>query len=117
MVTPRRGKGRLGCLLTLLVIVAVAYFGVNIGTVYLRSYRFRDAMVQQARFSETRDDAAIQRRLKAVADSLGLPEEATPVRIRREARRILISADYTELVELPMLVRAFHFNPQVNRTW
>jgi hypothetical protein len=38
VVTPRRGKGRLGCLLTLLVIVAVAYFGVNIGTVYLRSY-------------------------------------------------------------------------------
>jgi hypothetical protein len=116
MVSDRRGASRLGCLVTVLVAVAIAYFGFNIGEVYLRSYRFRDAMAQEARFSDTRDDAEIIRRLAAVADSLGLPEEAARVSIRREASRIVLSSSYSELVELPMFIREFHFNPQVTRS-
>jgi hypothetical protein len=117
VVNSRRGASRLGCLLGLLLIVAAAYFAVNIGTVYLRSYRFRDAMAQEVRFSETRDDEEIRRRLAALADSLGLPEEAAQVQIRREARSIVVSSDYSELVELPMFVRLIRFNPQVSRSW
>lgn len=113
----RRGASRLGCLVTLLLVVAVAYFGVNIGTVYLRSYRLRDAMVQEARFSDNRSDDVIRARLVALVDSLELPPEAARFRIRREARRIVISTEYTELVELPMFVREFHFTPQVIRAF
>lgn len=112
----RRGAGRLGCLVTLLLAVTVAYFGFNIGEVYLRFARFRDAMTQEARFAHTRDDDTIRRRLAASADSLGLPEEAARVQIRREARRIIISASYAEHVELPLMVREFRFSPQVIRS-
>lgn len=117
MVSSRRGAGRLGCLVGLLLVVAASYFAVNVGTVYLRSYRFRDAMAQEVRFAETRDDDEIRRRLAARADSLGLPEEAAQVQIRRDARRIVVSSDYSELVELPMFVRLIRFNPQVSRSW
>ena len=115
MVMNRRGRGRLGCLVTLLLVVAIAYFGFNIGEVYLRFYRLKDAMVQEARFAHNRDDNTIRLRLAAVADSIGLPDEAGRMVIRRDATNITISTDYSEHVELPLFVREFTFRPVVVR--
>jgi hypothetical protein len=117
VVTTRRGAGRLGCLVSLLIAVAIAYFGFNIGEVYLRFFRMRDAMVQEVRFADIRTDADIRTRLAAAADSIGLPDEASRVRIRREARRVIISTTWSELVELPLFVREFHFSPEVVRNF
>lgn len=117
MVTARRGASRIGCLLLALVLVAGAYFGVNIGEVFLRYYRFRDAMEQEAKFAQTRDDATIRSHLKAFADSLNLPEAAGRVSVRRFSKRIAISSNYTVTVELPLLVREFHFSPRVERSF
>ena len=115
MVRRRRGTSRLGCLVSLLLVSAIAYFGFNIGEVYVRFLRLKDAMEQEARFAHNRDDNAIRLRLAAVADSLGLPEDAGRMVIRRESTRIIISTNYTEHVELPMFVREFRFAPQVVR--
>ncbi|HEY5546580.1 MAG TPA: hypothetical protein VIK50_11045 [Gemmatimonadaceae bacterium] len=117
MVTSRRGRSRLGCLVGLLFLVTVVYFGFNIGEVYFRFYRLKDAMAQEARFAQTRDDNMIRTHLAAVADSLGLPDEAGRVTIRRDATRIVISSDYSEHVELPLFVREFRFAPQVVRSF
>lgn len=115
MVAPRRGASRLGCLFSLLVVVTVLYFGFNIGEVYLRFYRLRDAMSQEARFAHNRTDDTIRLRLAAVADSLGLPEDAGRMVIQRDTRRIVISTRYSEHVELPMFVRELQFSPRVVR--
>jgi len=95
------------------VAVTVAYFAINIGEVYWRYYRYSDAMQQELRFASSRSDEVIRRHLSALADTLGLPEEAGQVEVRRSANRISISADYTEHVELPLFVREFHFKPSV----
>lgn len=113
MVTSRRGTGKLGCLFSLLIAVTVVYFGVNIGEVYWRYYEYRDAMQQEARFSSTRSDDDIRRRLRAFADSLGLPPEAGRVTVRRSREGTSISSAYVEAVELPMFVREFRFHPRV----
>jgi hypothetical protein len=102
---------------SLLLAVTVAYFGFNIGEVYLRFYRMKDAMAQEARFAQNRDDNTIRLRLAAVADSLGLPDEAGRIIIRREASRVVISTSYTEHVELPLFVREFRFRPQAVRAF
>lgn len=107
----RRGGSSLGCLVTLLILSAVVYFCVNVGEVYLRFYQFNDAMKQEARFAARRDDATIRRRLQARADSLGLPEGANRVRVRRNTRRIIISSEYYETIELPLHTREVYFNP------
>jgi len=117
VVAPRRGTSRLGCLVGGLVVVTALYFGFNIGEVYLRFYRFRDAMVQEARFGQARNDLAIRTRMKLVADSLGLPDEASAVTIRRDASSITISSAYAERVELPLFVREFRFAPKVVRAF
>jgi hypothetical protein len=116
-VVGRRGASRLGCLITVLLVVTIAYFGFNVGEVYLRFVRLRDAMEQEARFAHNRDDDAIRLRITALVDSLGLPDEAGILTIVRNANRIVISSDYTERVELPLFVRDFRFAPQVVRTF
>jgi hypothetical protein len=109
---PRRGKASLGCLFSLLILVAIAYFAFNVGEVYLRAYRFEDAMKAEARFAGRRTDDEIKRRLRARADSLGLPEGARTVRVRRTPAKVIIWAEYYDPVELPLFVKDLYFNPQ-----
>jgi hypothetical protein len=58
-------------------------------------------------------DDAIRRHLSALADSLGLPEVAGRVLVRRTAKSIVLSSDWSEHVELPLFVREFRFSPRV----
>ncbi len=111
MVRPRAGKGSLGCLVTLMIVAAIAYFGVNAGEVYFRFYQFQDAMRQEVRFAAHNSDNQIIRRLRAQADSLGLPEGAGAVILQRDGRQIEIESEYYEHIELPGMVREVRFNP------
>lgn len=113
----RRGRITTGCLLILLLVVAAGYFGFNVGRVYLRYYRFQDAMAQEARFAANSSDADILHRLRAQADSLGLPDDARRVVIRRTQGGIRIRARYLEMVELPGYVRPIEFIANAERTF
>ena len=111
MVRQRAGVGSLGCLVVLLIVSVVVYFGVNVGEVYWRFYQFRDALRQEVRFAAHNSDAQILRRLRVQADSLGLPEAAGLVTLQRDGRHIELESDYYEHVELPGMVKEVHFNP------
>lgn len=115
MVTrARAGRSSLGCLVLLLVVVAAGYFAVNTGEAYWRYYQFQDAMKQEARFAARRGDDLIARRLRAKADSLGLPPQAIRhLTIRRRAGVIRIGSEYYETIELPLVVRQMRFAPKV----
>ena len=117
MVIGRRGRAGFGCLLGLLLMVTVVYFAMNVGEPYLRYYRYLDGMKQEARFSARFTDEEIQKRLASLADSLGLPEAAGHVRIRRASNRISISASYYEHVEMPLIARDILFTPQADWTY
>ena len=119
MVNRATGRASLGCLFGLLLATVALYFGFNIGEVYWRYYRYRDAMEQEVRFASMRNDDAIAERLASVAESLGLPDAARPPKVQRDAssRRILIFAAYAERVELPGFVRTFSFTPRAQGTY
>ncbi len=108
-----RGKGRTGCLLSLLIIVAVAYFGVPIAGSYIRYYRFRNEMQTQARFAPSINDSTIRRRLLLKIEELGLPEGARRLRIRRGSREILITTSWQEPIELPFYTMVITLQPEV----
>jgi len=112
MVRPRRGAGQLGCLVMLMLIAAVVYFGLNIGQVFWNYYQLEDRMRTEARYASKRTDGVIRRRIEAFADSLGMPESARNVHVRRTEHAIFIWSDYSEHIELPGYVREVHFNPQ-----
>ena len=108
----RRGAGRLGCLIVLLVLAVAAYFAVDFGEAYFRFYQFKDAMGQEARFATTKTDDQITERLSALADSLQLPPGAELISIQRSPTVITISSDYDEVIKLPLnKERVLHFHP------
>ena len=111
MVKTRGGRSTLGCLFMLLLLTAAGYFAVNVGEPYLRYYRYQDAMRQEVRFAQSRSDDAIKRRLAAFADSLGMPEEARHVTVKRGAKSISVWSEYYEHVEMPLFLREIYFNP------
>ncbi len=111
MVRSRPGSSSLGCLFALLLLSAAGYFGVNVGEVYLRYFKYKDAMRQEVRFASHNSDQVILRHLRAQADSLGLPEAAGEVTLQRDGRHIEIESEYYEHIELPLYVREVRFNP------
>ncbi len=116
MVTPRRGASSLGCLFTLLLVTAAVYFGINVAEVYWRFYEYRDDMRALARFSSNAPSDTIVARLRASADSLGLPRDAARVIVRRTDASIVVESDYYERVELPGYIRDIHFHPRAEGT-
>jgi hypothetical protein len=111
----RRGASTMGCLLSLLVLVAVLYYGVNIGEVYFRYYRLLDEMQGQARVASALDNGMIQRRIASAIQEIGLPDDASSnLQITRSAspRQIAIETDYSETVHLPLFEHTFHLHPK-----
>ena len=108
----QRGASTLGCLVSLLVLAALGYFGVKVGEVYYDFYKFQDRMVNDTNFAAHRTDAQIRTHLVALADSLGLPSSAHIVNVRRVKGQIFIWANYYIPLEVPGYIREFHFNPQ-----
>ena len=117
MVKSRRGSSSIGCLFMVLVIAAIGYFGYNIGAVFLANYEFEDRMRQEAHFAGHRSDAVIRRRLSDFADSLGLPEAAGNITVRRSEHSILLWGEYYRHIELPGIVRELHFSPSATGTF
>jgi hypothetical protein len=113
----RRGRSTLGCLFTLLIVVAIVYFAFNVGEVYYRYFQFRDSMEQVARFAAHYDDDGIRLRLGFAADSLDLPRSAHQIMVRRRDRHIIISTEYFDHIELPGYVREVHLAPRVETSF
>ncbi len=115
---PRRGASRAGCLLQLIVLVALVYGGVLVGEDALAYYRFRDAMKMEARFATVRTDEQIRTRLRAFTDSVKLPAAAKEINVVRDGNRIRIWSSYDRELRLPLdYSRTFHLRPFVERTF
>ena len=105
----RRGVANLGCLGWILIIAIVAYLGSHIAAPYMRYYRFRDAVDQQARFATFRSDDAIRKELWAAADSIGLPESAYHLNVERTTSDLRISGAYHDRWEIPHYIHIVRF--------
>lgn len=99
--TRRRGAITLGCLVWLLIIAAVLYFGIPAVEVYVRASRFQDALAQETRLHGKQPDYQIRAHMAVLADSLGMPPEAGKVDIVRKAGRVTISSEYEQTIQLP----------------
>ena len=112
MVRTRYGRTQVGCLLSALIVATVVYFGYNIGSALWDYYQYLDRMKQEVRFAASRSDAVIKRRISAFADSIGLPEAARNVHVKRGDKVIVIWAEYYHVMEFPGFAREIRFNPQ-----
>ena len=107
-----RGASRLGCLIQLVILGGLIYFGMYAGQDLLEYYRFNDAMKQQARFAVLRSDSQIKDHLRSFADSVGLPEEASDINIVRDENTIRIWSEYDQPLRLPFKIqKSIHLRP------
>ena len=114
----RRGASRLGCLIQIVVLVSLIYFGLLAGEEGLAYYRFKDAMKTEARFASIRTDQAIRARLRAFTDSVKLPAEAKEINVVRDGNRIRIWSEYDQVIQLPFnKTRIVHLRPSVEKTF
>jgi hypothetical protein len=90
------------------------YVGVNVGEAYWRFYEFQDAMRQEVRFAKQIPDDRIKLHLAALADSLGLPQEASDIAVDRTSASITVSAEYAERLQFPLFVRVIRFAPRAH---
>ena len=110
------GKMRLGCLVTLLILAAGIYVGIQYGAVQLRWYQIMDAVREQASFASALDDVTIRGRLMQESNRLRLPYTSGDWVIRRtrdqQGRMIAIEApSYSDsvVVNLPGLRKVWYF--------
>jgi hypothetical protein len=116
-VVNRRGASAMGCLIPLLAIALVLYFGREFGFAYFRYYQFTDAMKQEARFGTMRSDDSITAHLRSLADSLDLPRNAGQIRISRSSGDVVIWSDYEETIVLPFNhEKTVSFHPSGGKT-
>lgn len=112
------GASRLGCLVQIVIVVAIFYFGMLAGQEALVYYRFKDAMKNEARFASTRTDAEMSRRLQAFTDSVDLPSAARNIRIVRTENRIRIWSEYDQEFKLPFNhTKVVHLKPSVEKSF
>ncbi len=117
MVTPwrdERGKGRLGCLFSILVVVFLVYVGKDFAAVYFRYYQINDEVKTQVGFAPALTDQAIRDRLVQRSDLLSIligPKQWQITRSRQPSE-IRISASYVDsvVVDLPGYHRVFKFH-------
>jgi hypothetical protein len=104
----------LGCLLTLLVLAVVGYYGAGIGAHVFRYVRLLEEMNTQARLARYIDNTIIRDRLVAKVEQLGLPSEARRFTVRRTAnpREITVRTSYEVDLELPFTAYTYTFKPE-----
>jgi hypothetical protein len=108
-VVSRLGGALSGCLVWGVLLVVGVYAGSEIGAPYYRYYRYGDVLEQQAHFATIRSDSAMMRAIWATADSLGLPDAAYQVNIRRGSNRVHLTTAYDDAWAVPGYRRTVHF--------
>jgi hypothetical protein len=112
MVTRSRTGGvKLGCFLFMVVIGVCAWAGAYVGEAYWKYYQFADAFKQEAKFAGHYTDRQIKQHLRAMADSLVLPDDAYDIVVERGRHHIVIDNQYYAHVTVGMMSRDFFFNP------
>jgi hypothetical protein len=115
----RRGASSLGCIVSLVLVVACLYYGLNLGRLWFRYFEIKDRMNTVARFGSNQTVEQMTRQLQFDAQDVGLPKDARDFRISKSDRppSVTVSLEYSEPVDLFLLHRSFVFRPVVTHSF
>jgi hypothetical protein len=89
-----RGAGNLGCILWLIVVVAVAHVLWVVVPVKIRTSEFYDVMQEQASFGSIKSEAAISYEILRRAQQLNIPVTKENLKIIRSREAVTVEAHY-----------------------
>ena len=114
-LNPRRGQGKLGCILWLLVLLAVVGIAAKLIPIKIRSAELYDFIEEQALFAGRASPEALKKRILDRAVDLEIPLKKENLKIDRRGGRIQIRATYTIPVELPGYTYNWDFEHIIDR--
>jgi hypothetical protein len=110
----QRGEGRIGFILTLVIVVVGVFVGLKVVPVRINAYQFEDLLREEARFASVNrnSDNEIRKRLLDSAQSLDIPLEPQNLTIKRNKKEVVIRAKYEKPVDLKVTVYTYRFDAE-----
>ena len=107
----QRGEGRMGFLVSLVVIGLVAFLGIKIIPVRINAYNFRDTVREECRMGAVRtSDSAVTQRILDAADDMEIPLDKKDLNVRRTKGKMIITASYEQPIDLKFTTYVYRFN-------
>jgi hypothetical protein len=111
----RHGQGKIGCILWLLVLLAVIGIAAKLIPIKIRSAELYDFMEEQAMFAGRAKPEEIKKRILNRAKDLDLPLTKKNLSVERRGGRIRMRATYTVPVQLPGYTYYWEFEHILDR--
>jgi len=92
------GRGNLGCILWLIVVIAVAHVLWIVVPVKIKTSEFYDVMQEQASFGSIKSEGAIQYEILRRAQQLQIPVTKDNLKVTRSREAVTVEAHY----EIPL---------------
>lgn len=107
----QRGEGRIGFLITLIIVAIAIFLGVKIIPVRITAYEFRDVLREEARYGAVRNsDAEVTKRILQKAAELEIPLEKKNLKVRRTVSEMIIRASYQHPIDLKVTTYVYEFD-------
>ncbi|MEW5805866.1 MAG: hypothetical protein AB1756_00675 [Acidobacteriota bacterium] len=109
----QKGEGRIGLIITLVIIAIAVFVAYKIVPVKVKTYEFRDTMREEARMASLRKSAdETMQILLDKAKELGLPITRRNLVVNRTEKSITIKAKYMIRVDFKVYVYDWAFDQQ-----
>jgi hypothetical protein len=105
-----RGEGQFGCLVGIVIVLAVGVLAYKLIPVKVKAADLRDTVVNEAKSAGQHDERVIMRNILAKADELEFPVKEENVKIARKSTYVVIDVNYTVPVDLPGYVYNWNFH-------
>lgn len=109
--TSEKGEGRIGMMITLIVVAVVIFLGVKVIPVRVAAYEFRDVLREEARYGAVRNsDAIVKKRILEKAAELEIPLDQKNLKVSRTPSSMVISATYEHPIDLKVTTYVYKFS-------
>ena len=112
---PRRGEGKLGCVIWLLLLLVFVMIAVKVIPIKMASAELYDFMEEQAMFAGRRKPIDLKKAILHRAKELDLPLTEKDIKVERHGGRIRMRASYVVEVDFPGYTYNWHFEHYVDR--
>lgn len=111
----RYGEGKIGCIIWVLVLLAVVGIAAKLIPIKIRSAELYDFMEEQAMFAGRRGPEDLKKSILRRAKELELPLTKKNLKVEKRAGRVRMVATYTVPVEFPGYTYYWEFEHKIDR--
>jgi len=109
--TSEKGEGRVGLMITLIIVGVAIFLGVKIIPVRIAAYEFRDVLREEARYGAVRNsDVIVRKRILDKAAELEIPLDKKNLKVNRTPSKMVISATYEQPIDLKVTTYVYKFD-------